>query len=364
MKKYVVVSTYPESGSKNIGDQLITNALVESIRYRKGADVDIKIIWREANWNDVKSDFIVADVIIFACLAIRPHMDSKEYPYLSELLALNLPLAVISAGTALNVSSTSKTLFDYVSEDTKYLLKELAKQTIFFSTRGYLTQTFCKKIGMCNTHFSGDIAFFNENKEIKRFPNNKNIKKIVISDPHYASDYLSSFNILVEGIKGLFPGAQIVIALHGNDQTILNYAIEKNIRYECIFENKNEGLSIYDKADLHVGYRVHAHVSSLKRGMYSYLLEQDGRGCDYGLSIERKISVPCYRFPKTYLRRVVLRVASVLKLKITNVSNLPAEQILSLIEQDKNFSFNKFEGLELQISSFIDNILEDIDLLP
>lgn len=361
MKNYIVVSTYPESGSKNIGDQLITNALIDCIKYQKGAEVTIKIIWRAADWSEVEFDFKEADVIIFACLAIRPNMVDVEYPYIKNLLSLDIPLAVVSSGTSLDVSGIEKGMFDYVSEKTREMLIDLDKKSLFFSTRGYLTQAFCRKLDLKNSRFSGDVAFFNKKNTVSKFKSNQTINKIVISDPHYSLDYISSFNTLYLGIRELFPSADIVIALHGNDPTVIKYAIENNIKYECIYEQKNEGLNLYDSADLHVGYRVHAHVSSLKRGMYSYLLEQDGRGCDYGLSIERKISVPNYRYPKTYMQRLLSRLLCV---NIKNVSDSPAEQIVAMISEDKSRGFNKFNGLDVQISSFSESILEDISKLP
>lgn len=361
MKKYIIVSTYPESGSKNIGDQLITNALIDCIKYKKGGEATIKTVWRAANWHEVECDFKEADVIIFACLAIRPNMIDIEYPYIENLLKLDIPLAIVSAGTSLNVSIPKKGTFDYVNEKTKKMLIELDKKSLFFSTRGYLTQAFCRKLGLKNSRFSGDVAFFNSGNTVKKFESNKTINKVVISDPHYSTDYISSFNTLYLGVRELFPSAEIVIALHGNDPTIIKYAIENKIKYECIYEQKNEGLNLYDTADLHVGFRVHAHVSSLKRGMYSYLLEQDGRGCDYGLSIERKVSVPNYRYPKTYVQRVLSKLFSV---NIKNVSDSPAEQIVAMIAEDQIHDFKKFNGLDVQISSFSESILEDINKLP
>jgi hypothetical protein len=39
-----------------------------------------------------------------------------------------------------------------------------------------------------------------------------------------------------------------------------------------------EGFEVYDRAGLHIGYRVHAHLYSLSRAVPSYLVAEDSRG--------------------------------------------------------------------------------------
>ncbi|NAZ55358.1 hypothetical protein GL177_18780 [Vibrio toranzoniae] len=360
MKKYIIVSTYPESGSKNIGDQLITSALIDAIKFVKGSKVIIDVVYRAESWEKIENKFESADAIIFACLAIRPNMSVVEYPYLSKLLTLNIPLAVISSGTSLPVTPWRGSVYNYVSDDTKEQLLALDKKAFLFTTRGYLTQQFCEEIGMTNTMFSGDIAFFDCMNEVKSFKRNKDINKIIISDPHYAKEFLESFDTLVKRVMDSFPQAQVIIALHGDDPLIKGYANDNDIDYQEIYKNKDDGLKIYDDADLHIGYRVHAHVSSLKRGVYSYLLEQDGRGCDYGLTINRKISIPSYRNPKSKIDSLLLRLGCNKK----TVSTSPAEQMIALVNQDKLFGFEKFIGLERQIETFSDLLLSSLKKLP
>lgn len=47
-KKYTIISTYPEEGSKNIGDKLIEEATKRAIRRVKG-DAEFRTAWREEN---------------------------------------------------------------------------------------------------------------------------------------------------------------------------------------------------------------------------------------------------------------------------------------------------------------------------
>ncbi|MGF1704260.1 hypothetical protein L4D09_28810, partial [Photobacterium makurazakiensis] len=188
---------------------------------------------------------------------------------------------------------------------------------------------------------------------------------IVVSDPHYARDYLNSFDTLIKGLKLEFQDSNIRIAMHGNDQTIVKYAIENNIEYQNIYDDRHKGLEIYDNADLHVGYRVHAHVSTLKRRKYSYLLEQDGRGCDYGLTIERRISIPNFRkSASSFIVKVIFELMKRINFPITKVSSSPAEALIAMIKNDRKDGFSKFLNLELQIEKFSNDLVDELKKLP
>jgi|GEM_PF-2266490 len=365
MKKYIIVSTYPENGSKNIGDQLITNSLISAIKDIKGSDIIVDVIWRGDSWSNVEKRINSSDAIIFACLAIRPSMASKEYPYLKNILETKIPIHVVSAGTALNVDSDKFPIEKYVDQESKELLLDLDNRSVSFTTRGVLTQRFCEAIGMKATNFAGDVAFVEHEYTKLKFITGKEIKNIVISDPHYSINYINLLKCIYNNMRTYFPRANIKIALHGNDQNVKNFAMEHNIDFVEIYKNKDDGLSIYDDVDLHVGFRVHAHVSTLKRRKYSYLLEQDGRGCDYGLTIERKISIPAYRKDtKTLLNRVKFKLFSKLNIPHAGVKANIAEQMMALVLFDHKNDFRKFLGLEEQFKQFSLNIEEQIKTLP
>lgn len=100
-KNIVIISTYPEHGSRNIGDQLITDSLSAIIKEQ--CDAKITTVWRAEAWQKVSDVISKADHIFFACLAIRPDMEELIYPYLSKVLESGRPFSVIAAGTDLPV---------------------------------------------------------------------------------------------------------------------------------------------------------------------------------------------------------------------------------------------------------------------
>lgn len=349
--KIVIVSTYPKEGSKNIGDQLITNTLISAIR-DINPNTSFEVVFRADDWDKVKSTILEADHIFFACLAIRNFMDKIEYPWLFKVVESEVPFSCIASGTDLPVN-INKDIYSEISKSAYSLLAQINSKAVSFTTRGIASQFLCESLGMNRCEFNGDIAFYNTKYSKDKFTKNQDIKNIVVSDPHRPQAYLDSMKVLIKGLKNLFPNANIVLAQHGINPTLEEYCEADNIKTVRIYEKPNSGLDIYDNADLHVGYRVHAHVSALTRRKYSYLLEQDGRGCDYGLTLERKISIPNYinlpavSRPNKLLQKIYLKAS---KSPVASVS--PAYQMLALIKADKELGFNKFVGLENQIEGF------------
>ena len=114
---------------------------------------------------------------------------------------------------------------------------------------------------------------------------------------------------------------------------------------------------VYEECDLHVGFRVHGHVSALKRRKLSYLLEQDGRGVDYGLSLSRRLTVPAVPVADPSFRLNASLLKSVLRgrHRISIPKGVPAgavDQVLSLLDRDREQRFSAFLGLEEELSAF------------
>jgi len=319
--------------------------------YEKYKNAEIEVVFRADKWADIKNIIKNSDHVFFACLAIRPRMHEVEYPYLSEVLSSGVPFSVVSAGTQIS-SAELNCDFKNFTEKTISLLKEIDKKSSFFSTRGVMTQYFCEKIGVHSPEMTGDIALSMYANPV--FETDKKVKRIAISDPHNPQLYLNSIASLFEGLAYTFPGARIEFFLHGINQVILDLCNKNSIPCKEIYKDKDKGLDHYKNIDLHVGFRVHGHVTALSNGIYSYLLEQDGRGMEYGLTFNQRISVSDWREP------VRVNVSG----KDTNVfdhTGKSAKQLISMIKNDARNGFDKFPCLEKQLRDFIDRNKEMIE---
>ncbi|WP_035580509.1 MULTISPECIES: polysaccharide pyruvyl transferase family protein [unclassified Halomonas] len=339
MKNYLIIGTYPEKGSKNIGDKLITESVIKGM---SSVDPGCKceVVFRADSWSNVQAKVKKADHIIFACLAVRYDLEKVVYPFIRNVVDSKTPYSVISSGTSLLVSE-SEDIYAGLDKATIKLLLKMDEEAFLFSSRGVLTQFLFSYLGMKNAMLDGDVAFYSPERQGLSFRvGDKKVRKIIISDPHYASSYIESFIVLYSGVVSIFPMADVEVCLHGINPDVENFCIENGLKCNKIYE-LNNGLNVYDSCDLHIGYRVHAHVSALSRRKFSYLIEQDGRGADYGATITRKISQPCY---------VGNGGNGGNGGKGVNVSAI--YQLLAILYKDKESGFIQFSGLEKQIDKF------------
>src|SRR5690606_27204327 len=205
-----------------------------------------------------------------------------------------------AAGTRLPV--LGENIFNDITSESLGLLKKAVERSLIFTTRGYLSQQFFDHHNL-NVEFSGDIAFTDSRFSPRTFKVGTAIKKIAVSDPHYAPHFLKSFTKLIGSVKHRFSDSELTVLFHGTNPIIEDYCLNHKVPFLKIYENPERGLDVYDDFDLHIGFSIHWHVSALKRRKYSYLLEQDGRGNDYGLTIERKNSVNSFKIDSTINKR-------------------------------------------------------------
>nr|WP_280801350.1 polysaccharide pyruvyl transferase family protein [Arthrobacter pigmenti] len=336
----MVITTYPAQGSRNIGDYLITQSLVSLIQRSAPGDVVVEVVWRAAPWKDVVSLIERSDHVFFACLAIRSDMEKTTYPYARRLLESGVPYSILAAGTDLPVKGNSD-FCGAIDSGSLDLLRVMSEGARIFTTRGILTQNFCLGVGIKSAVYHGDISFFAPESDDREFTFPEEVRSIVLSDPHRPEKYLSSFSALVAGIRCVFPDASLSVALHGVNDLIQKYCVEEKLDCEEIFKSPARGLEFYNKFDLHVGYRVHGHVNALNRRMPSYLLEQDGRGADYGLSLSRKLSVP------NYLQYFPTSAGGIAPLE---ASISAPQQVISMMYQDSVDGYSRFSGLGAELA--------------
>lgn len=357
--KYLIISTYPELGSQNIGDKLIEKSTVALLK-SQDSGAEFSTLWREETVTKARPYLDSCDVIVFACFAIRSNM-RKLYPFVDAIFESKKPIMIISAGTS-RVVTSDQAISDEIQSDSLDIIRKLEKQSILFTSRARLTHVTCRSIGLTRARYTGDVAFFDRRFSGRTFKNDY-ISSIIISDPHREKFYLDHTQGIISGLKQRFPNAKLAAAIHGNQSIdFTKVCIDNGLTVHEAFKEPESGLDIYDQYDLHIGYRVHGHVSALKRRKISYLLEQDGRGLDYGLSFSRKISIPAMMlqynagWKKDFLSRLGLKKKS----PKYYVPPSCIEQVLSLLDRDIEGNFSSFLGLEKEIDAICNTLSESI----
>lgn len=115
-------------------------------------------------------------------------------------------------------------------------------------------------------------------------------KKICISDPGNPINLNQSL-LIVKYVRKNYPSTRVVYVFHRgipteNDSNqkranvysdFIKELSKLGVEYKDISYSDN-GFSTYNDCDLHIGYRVHAHIYNLSIRNISILIEEDGRG--------------------------------------------------------------------------------------
>ena len=117
--------------------------------------------------------------------------------------------------------------------------------------------------------------------------------KICVSDPAKTQNLRQALS-LVRYLRDRYKDAKLYYIFHRGvvENQELDFFRQQLEQMEVVISNiegSKEGFSIYDDCDLHIGYRVHAHIYNLSRRNISVLIEEDGRGAgvNHALGLER-----------------------------------------------------------------------------
>lgn len=120
--------------------------------------------------------------------------------------------------------------------------------------------------------------------------------KVCISDPANPGN-MGKLLEVVQYVHKFIAPEEIVVVFHRgiasnveSYQIVLKYLEENQIAY---FDIANDwvGFKQYDDADLHIGFRVHAHLYNLSKRNISVLISEDGRG----LAVNETLGLPIIR---------------------------------------------------------------------
>jgi hypothetical protein len=273
----------------NAGDFLIENRCRDLLKTNiPGAQVDV--LKRNIAYDNQVEMLNSYDLIVFGG---GPGFQKKIYPdkmpFVSDLKSIQTPIAILGWGwkgrNCVETSVYRKRQFTPRMLDFITQISENSKN--FISCRDWYTVQMLKGQGFHHTVMTGCPAWY----DMKRISTlsfqdkglfSKPSPNIMISDAAFPN-HVKYMRELLEVIRDVFPSANIKILLH-RGITKYNEWLElepERMKFQYEVEDisgSQEGFQKYDECDLHIGFRVHAHIYNLSMGNASILINEDARG--------------------------------------------------------------------------------------
>lgn len=375
-KYYVVLS----GAIKNVGDFLITDQCKKLIKQFK-PDVRFIQVGRGESLDNRLYEVNNADaIIILGGPGYIPQMYPNVYKLVANLERLKPP--IIPMGVGWNMyPGDYKSLQSFVFDKSSLaLLHKIAKSAPYVGCRDFYSYSILKRHGVSNALVTGCPALYNLDYIGQPIRIPKQVKTLAFTpgqDIRYSTQTIGVMKVL----RKSFPNTRIICAFHRglakvdthtdlvdahNTNTIAQEAIALDMETIDLSYNL-EKMKIYDGIDLHVGYRVHAHIYFLSMRRPSLLIHEDGRGKSisetigvYGVdAFQRKIGGRIFYELNLLLRRFNIPVC----FKLDVVKNVPG-MVEHLLLGHVDNGFKSFFGVSNVIDANFEEMKKFIMALP
>lgn len=291
----------------NAGDFLIVHRAIKLLeRYRP--DRTIKVLSRREILEGKQLELAnkAEAILITGGPALQKGLWPEIVRLNSDLSKITSPILLFGVGWKGKSNSWNDIENYTLSDSTIELLKKINSTGIKSSLRDSASLSICRKLGLENFQVTGCPALFNEQVLPTEIKNQKGKPTIVVS---MGVTYLKEREevnknlTMVKLLKQKLPNGKLLITFHHslNKETLEKEYGTNSLHYKNfqrtedlvkVFKDMNipvldisGGLdkfrSLYDKADAHIGYRVHGHVYMISCGKPSVLLSEDNRAMSF-----------------------------------------------------------------------------------
>lgn len=335
---------------KNSGDFLIAHRSQKLIK-QIVPSCEIDALWEGESESVIKKHLSGISGIVFGGGPFfTNHIYPRDIPLVSDLSELNLPMINVGGGWY-GADNRYDSVVNYEIDDTSLeLLRRIESSAGCLSCRDWYTVNMLKKKGLM-AEMHGCPAWYDiETVPISKLRTTGVINKICISDPASTINYRMAVEV-IGLLRKLYPSAEIVFVFHRGTwekeegrrgekrRAIIEPMLTKNkIEYVDIARGYN-GFSVYDDCDLHVGFRVHAHIYNLSKRNRTILLEEDGRGAGVNQALGLN-SIHVYddrmQFKPVALRRIKNKISP-------SLNGYLLEEIINCIDRNEYNNWIEYE---------------------
>ena len=297
MKEQYVILT----GSKNnAGDYLIKyRSKILFSRLRPDREIIDLNGWNNLSINDLDLINNSKALILTGGPALVKEMYPRVYGLREDLSEIKVPIISMGIGWHSIVGEWRNTHNYKISKGTSQLLKKIGESGYLSSVRDYHSLNVLHNFGINNVLMTGCPALYDASYISNKIDRPRKIKRIGYSigvSMVRSKKMKIQMRNTIKLLRGMFPDTEIIAVFHhsiassylsteGASRKVYKTHIDfkdwlerEGFPYIDISGSADNLMKFYSSCDLHVGYRVHAHIFMNSISKLSLLIAEDGRG--------------------------------------------------------------------------------------
>lgn len=272
----LILTTFPKFGSRNVGDAMITDSFIKLMR-EKDNDFDYVKVFRETSLELLDLKYIKN--IYMPGMTVSPGCFPKFYRLFKDTDRFKdfnlIPVACSFQNIGERESSYN---VNYSARDLDFLQK-IVDSSGPIQCRDKKIVELLGKNGI-KSEFFGDLVLFDEDF-VSQNNMPENIKSVAFSIQHSSRYNEQSISIMRRLRSLLGPDTKIYVTFHSEENGVTDWIRKhtssiENLEYIALSGESSE-LDFYNSIDLHIGFRLHGHISFLRRRKPSILFSEDVR---------------------------------------------------------------------------------------
>ena len=361
MKDQYVILT----GSKNnAGDYLIKYRAKQLFaEFRSDRQIIDINGWEELSNSSLNIINDSKALILMGGPALVEDMVPRVYNLANALDKIKVPIIMMGIGWKSTEGNWQNTYYYKLNSSTLTLLEKVNNSGYLSSVRDYHTLSALRFNGCENVLMTGCPAYYDQ-KYINTDIITKDLKRVAFSlgvsfieSPSMLK--LMKDNILACQKKFLDQDFEVVFH-HSLDRArflhayksasshvkmhneFANWLESKNIKYKDISGSAENLMNYYSNIDLHIGYRVHAHIFMNSIAKKSVLISEDGRAKGVKGAISGIVLDGYLKFRNNFISKVLYRLLPTYDKFLAN--EFLTKELISEIEYEQTINYSRMKS--------------------
>ena len=335
---------------KNVGDFLILDRAIKLFNYFL-PDEELNLVKRWLPIDD-QLERINKSKAVILCGGPAYQVDFYPgiYPFSKDLNDIKVPIIPFGLGWFSEYADQTPTNFNF-SNYSKLMIEKVHENCRVSSTRDVYTSKVLEEMNIHNFLMTGCPAWYDLEYMDEKFQSISEVKNIVVTTAQNPTFHEQNIEIIRETAR-IFPDSKKYLTFHrGILADSETHQLESNNLLKLVkvgedlgYEIKDvsydvEKIDFYKKCDLHIGYRLHAHIYFLSIRKPTFLIHEDSRGKGFSETLQLKTDFH------------------------VNDENMVVK-FMNGIETEANIQFKSFLGLEKKFEAFFINMKQFFNSLP